>query len=148
MSGNNHKKIPKALAHLHPQESKTPKIQIASIDSCFPDFRACQMDLGGPWGWHDMQPKEIQEVLAKIFTLQKLSWQELRAQHSHLVDVKNIISKAQNRLREIEKDDIDQLFSLRINAKNRLWGIKEGNIFWLLWWDAQHEICPSPKKHT
>lgn len=48
----------------------------------------------------------------------------------------------------VDNDDLDQLFSLRLTVRKRVWGIKEGNIFWILWWDPEHEVCKSHKKHT
>ncbi len=52
------------------------------------------------------------------------------------------------RLEEIEQDEIALFYSLRLSGKKRMWGIKDNNIFWILWWDPFHEICPSFKKHT
>ncbi len=67
---------------------------------------------------------------------------------SHLVDVDNLASDAKKRLREIGQDDLDQLYSLRISGKKRIWGIREGYLLWFLWWDPFHSVCPSTKKHT
>ena len=33
---------------------------------------------------------------------------------------------------ELDKDDCDELFSLRITGRKRIWGIKDGNILWIL----------------
>ncbi len=65
-----------------------------------------------------------------------------------MVQVGDLCSKAQKRLIDISKDDCDELFSLRIMVRQRIRGIKDGNILWLLWWDPEHEVCPSHKKHT
>ncbi|MBI3508814.1 MAG: hypothetical protein HY069_04205 [Chlamydiia bacterium] len=113
-----------------------------------PEFKTGQMDAKGPWGWDYFNPIEMRELLQKIFDSQKLSWQDLRNQGSHLIDRKDLCSEAQKRLIQLQKDDLDQLFSLRLTGKKRIWGIKEGNILWMLWWDPNHEVCPSIKKHT
>ncbi len=34
------------------------------------------------------------------------------------------------------------------NGKQRIWGIKDRNILKVLWWDPDHEVCPSLKKYT
>lgn len=146
MSGKNSKKIPKKF--VEPIESKTPKANVFPSDHCQPEFKAEQMDKEGRWGWNSFQPIQIQEVLKKIFDSQKLTWQELRNNGSHFVDREDLCAEAQKRLIQIRKDDLDQLFSLRLTGSKRIWGIKEGNIFWLLWWDPNHEVCPSHKKHT
>jgi len=146
MSKKNHPKIPKIF--IVPVEGKTPKVGIFPSDHCQPEFRAEQMDRGGPWRWDHFNPSQIQEVFQKIFESQKLTWQDFRNNGSHLVDRKDLCSEAQKRLTQLQKEDLDQLFSLRLTGRRRIWGIKEGNILWLLWWDPNHEVCPSPKKNT
>jgi hypothetical protein len=146
MSGKNRNKIPKTF--ISPVESKIPKAGVFPTDRCLPEFRAEQMDKAGPWGWDVFDPSQIQEVFQKIFDSQKLTWQDLRNNGSHFVGRKDLCHEAQKRLIQIQKEDLDQLFSLRLTGRKRIWGIKEGNILWLLWWDPQHEVCPSHKKHT
>lgn len=146
MSEKTRPKIPKAL--LVPTETKTPKAGALPSDQCYPDFRAEQMDREGQWGWNYFDPFQLPEILEKIFEAQKLTWQGLRDNGSHLVDRTSLCSEAQKRLIQLQKEDLDQLFSLRLTGRKRIWGIKERNILWLLWWDPNHEVCPSPKKHT
>jgi hypothetical protein len=140
------RKIAKAI--INPTESKTPKLGVFFSESCHPDFKAEQMDKDGPWGWDHFDPSHLQEVFNKIFECQKLTWQDLGNNGSHLVDREDLCPEAQKRLVHMQKEDLDQLFSLRSTGRRRIWGIKEGNILWLLWWDPNHEVCPSHKKHT
>ena len=139
-------KIPKSFAN--PIEYKTPKATQLPSDQCQPDIRADQMDHGGDWGWDKFESACMQELLTKIFEFQKLSWQDLKNSGSHFVRVGDLCSMAQKRLQVIKKEDLDELFSLRLTGRKRIWGIKEGNILWLLWWDPEHKVCSSPKKHT
>lgn len=139
------RKNPKKFVSL--SETKIPKL-VPYTDSCLPEFRAGQMDMNGPWGWDKFDSSLLQEFLQKIFDSQKLTWQILRDNGSHLVQVDNLCTKAQKRLLELCKDDYEELFSLRVTGCKRIWGIKDGNILWLLWWDPNHEVCPSQKKHT
>lgn len=139
-------KIPKFL--VNPVESKIPKVGIVPSDHCCPDFKAEQMDKSGPWGWDFFDSAEIIMLFQKIFESQKLTWQSLRSNGSHFVNRTDLCSEAQKRLTYLRKDDLDQLFSLRLTGPKRVWGIKEGNILWLLWWDPKHRVCVSNKKHT
>jgi hypothetical protein len=77
-----------------------------------------------------------------------MTWQEHYKNGSHLVKIVKILPSMQKRLIEIEKEDLDELYSLRLSGKKRIWGIKESNILWLLWWDPNHEICQSAPKNT
>ena len=40
------------------------------------------------------------------------------------------------------------IVSFHITGKERIWAIRSGERVFLLWWDPNHEIYPSPKKHT
>ncbi|RKZ46349.1 MAG: hypothetical protein DRR00_24365, partial [Candidatus Parabeggiatoa sp. nov. 3] len=67
----------------------------------------------------------------------------------HAVDIQNTPNpEVLKRLAEIHQDDIDELFSLRLSGKERLWGILDNHILKILWWDANHDVWPSKKKHT
>ncbi len=56
-----------------------------------------------------------------------------------------MISKAQSRLLHLKLDDEEELFRFRLDGESRVWGIREGRVFRILWWDPGHEICPSAK---
>ena len=45
-------------------------------------------------------------------------------------------------------DDQEELVSFRIGGRERLWAIRVETEAFLLWWDPNHEICPSQKKGT
>jgi hypothetical protein len=125
-----------------PCSEKRPRVASPPNDNGYPQFQA-ELDMEGPFGWQSFDPKDMQDLLAKIFELQRYTWQELRAKGSHLVSVEQFSSIAQKRLREISKDDLDELYSLRLTGKKRIWGIKSSNILRILWWDPEHRVCPS-----
>jgi hypothetical protein len=58
-----------------------------------------------------------------------------------------IEKEASDRLRERELDDLE-LYSFRISAKERIWGIREREAFYIIWWDPGHTVYPVQKKHT
>ncbi len=67
----------------------------------------------------------------------------------HMIPVSRIIKSAQKRLEDLGHDDENSLASFHINGQQRLWAIRRSkNQFYLLWWDPDHEICPSRRKHT
>jgi|APSaa5957512622_1039677.scaffolds.fasta_scaffold111010_2 hypothetical protein len=143
-----HNKAKKPRATTKPTVDKIPRAIITTTDNDCPDFRTAQMDNNELCNWNNLPFLNLQDLLQKLFESQRLTWQELRKKGSHPIDITALIADAQKRLCEIKKDDLDQLYSLRLTGKNRVWGIKEGNILWLLWWDPSHSICPSLKKHT
>ncbi len=88
------------------------------------------------------------EVVKKLGQFESMTWFQIDAAGSHPIEVYKLIKVARDRLEELKLDDFDELYSLRLTGTQRLWGIRDRNVFRALWWDPEHEICPSPKKHT
>lgn len=147
MSKSKSKKHPRA--ENLPLTKKLPRAEAISFsDSNKPLFKTDRMDLEGRWNWNGLDTNDLKDLLEKLFNMQKMSWQELLAQGSHLAKVEKLIPEAQQRLEELLQDDLDELYSLHLTAKRRIWGIKDANILWLLWWDPLHEVYPCNKKYT
>jgi hypothetical protein len=88
-------------------------------------------------------------VLGKLGNFETMTWAEIEAAGSHLVRNDSGLSKAaRDRLAEIELDEADTLFSLRLGGQPRIWGIRMGGVLKVMWWDPKHEVYPAPKKHT
>jgi hypothetical protein len=64
------------------------------------------------------------------------------------IPVESFSPEAKKRLKEIDLDDYDGLWELRVSGKPRVWGILNHNIFYLVWWDPDHKVCPSHLRHT
>lgn len=80
-----------------------------------------------------------------------MTWSEILVdskKQNHTIPIPELSKEAQSRLREIGNDDIDTLISLRLSGKRRVWGIRTGSTLSILWWDPEHRVCPSKKKHT
>lgn len=93
------------------------------------------------------------EIYPKMKVFEAITWQELenetffgkgktKTKH-HWIKTSRIIKEARDRLSEIKLDDYDELYSIRLSGTNRLWGIRINNYFRILWFDFDHEICPS-----
>ncbi len=131
-----------------PDSYKKPRAEELPNDNLRPEFKTEKMDMNGKWGWSSFEALNIKHFLGKLFESQKLTWQELRQNGSHQISVDQIVTDARKRLQILQLDEWEELYSIRIAGKPRLWGIKESSIFWILWWDPNHEICPSNKKYT
>jgi hypothetical protein len=131
-------KIPRGLSLADREQDKTVSWNIAILDK------------DGPFGWGsldlDMFWKHIKLRFAEF---EKLTWDEIfQNRLHHRVQVENICPEARRRLCEIELDDYDELVSLGITNVARVLGVRNGFKFSVLWWDPQHQVCPSHKKHT
>jgi hypothetical protein len=108
-------------------------------------WRVSDIDWDGPLGWSQATCEELlKEVVPRLHDLESMKWGEVEGKTgSHFVEVTNIAPGAQERLVKIRRDEQAQLFSLRVTGRMRLWGIRDIAILRLLWWDPNHEVCPS-----
>lgn len=136
-----------------PHKKLTPVIGTQFIsDDRGPVFWSFSLiDCSGPWGFDVICKNEFHNLITSGFKSKEgISWEELKRNGgSHSINFSCIVKKARKRLEEIHLEDVgEQLFSMRFTGEKRVWGIRHGNVFKVLWWDPKHEICPSPKKHT
>ena len=109
------------------------------------------MDHDGIWSWNQVDAAKHLEIQQKLGHWEDKTWAQILSEDpsaQHTVEVSALIKEAQNRLVEKKLEDCDTLFRFRLTGTERLWGARMENIFYLLWWDPDHEVCPSVKKHT
>ena len=145
------KKQPKKL--LRPSQKKVPITALQnepdSIMHDKPKWRIAFIDYDGRWGFNGLTNKEkLIDILTKLKDFEGMKWGEIEGNHHHLISITNICKDAKNRLLEIGKDDYQDLFSFGLSGIERLWGIRQHEAFYILWWDPNHSVCPSKKKHT
>lgn len=143
-------KIPKVKTEPHRKKEPVIGNQFASDDRGPIFWSFSLIDCSGPWGFDSICKNELHNLITSGFKDKEgINWAELKANGgSHNVEISKIEKNAQKRLEELFLDDRDQLFSMRFTGEKRVWGIRDGNVFKILWWDPKHEICPSRKKHT
>lgn len=61
-----------------------------------------------------------------------------RGNNHHHIGVEDLTREAQKRLSEINQDDVDGIFSFRLAGRKRIYGIREGRVLKLLWYDPFH----------
>ena len=108
------------------------------------------LDQGGCWGVKAMSQDWEMEILPKLRQFESMTWQEIlsasggkaKGNNSHSVEVNKLSKDTRKRLEEINLDDVDSLFSLRLTGKKRLYGIRDGRVLKLIWYDRDHKIYP------
>lgn len=141
--------------------SKKPKIDSAlSPESFFnkkPVWRLGKIDLDGNWGFHHIDNASILKNLhQKLKNFETMSWREIEKPRTksgntlnHEITTDKICKGAQKRLKEIRlADDYDTLYSFHLSSTERLWGIRDSEAFYIVWWDRNHTVYPVGKKHT
>lgn len=140
-------KIPKHQRD--PRISKHPKSQSSNTGHLSVHW---SFDIFDDKAWHDNHHKEktFRELVKPMRDYGRRTWSEIEAdrKRDHSVPRKDLCQEAQERLEYLRQDDVDELWRFRFTGIFRIWGIREGRLFKVLWLDPQHKICPSKKKHT
>lgn len=119
-----------------------------SYFSMHPSWNFSKSDLQNT-KWSLYNSDFLNEVLPKLIDFERRIWSDIVSdkKYNHWIDTSNLIKEAQDRLIEL-KIFYDSLFSLRLTGTVRLFGYIENGIYYIIWYDQNHEICPSNKKHT
>lgn len=101
------------------------------------------------WVFHT---DEFKNIISKLADFETMTWRAIKEQthntkgktNNHLItNLTNFCDKAKDRL---EKLQIEELFSLRLGGKTRIYGILQSRVLEILWYDNKHEIYPVSKK--
>lgn len=111
----------------------------------------------GDWSWQIDQP-ELMKIMEFLAAAEKRTWKEIRhdmaggrrrrGEKHKFIPLSSLCKDAQDRLVALELDDQDQLFRFRLSGMERLWGVllPDDHMFYLLWWDGEHKVCPSAER--
>jgi hypothetical protein len=108
-----------------------------------------KIDMAGPFGWHQSDVASLlQTVFPRLKHFETMTWGQIPSTGSHEIEVGDLCKEAQQRLRELDLEEYDTLYSVRVQGKLRVFGIKDRALLRVLWWDPEHQVCPSALKHT
>lgn len=89
------------------------------------------------------------KIFPKLQSYEKNTWTEILSfthrrkdkmvSNNHTVPVANLCKEARDRLEEL-KYNVDYMFSLRLEAKLRIYGFRVQNYLEILWVDREHEV--------
>lgn len=111
-----------------------------------PAWRFSHCDGDGPWPWNW---DSVLVHFDKLVQLEGRTWPDITGKGAigaKRIPLANLCKAAQRRLEQVLVDDTDALWELGLGGKPRLWGLRVGSCFHFLWWDPEHEVCPSAKK--
>ena len=107
------------------------------------------MEMVDPFGWHTVDKETILSIRTKLSQFETMTWGSiLNGKNHHNVEVDRLCSAARKRLDEMKQYDLEEILSLHLSGKERVWGILAEGVCTVLWWDPEHQICPALLKHT
>lgn len=109
--------------------------------------RLNRVDVGSPWCLSRISAADLSDLLGRLRSIESMTIEGLSANRVwkdyKVEDVPN--KDAAKRLQEIQLDDLTQISRLQISGLKRLYGFRQGNELFVLWWDPMHEIWPSSR---
>lgn len=152
---NNHKRPKVTKRPTAKKEAKAKSEELDRQENETIAWRFSIADLDGPWGWKTKAGKHWwSRIFPKLQNLESMTWVEItqasgaktHGNNSHSVPVARLGKAAKDRLREIDQEDLSDLFSLRLDGPARIFGVREGRALKLLWYDHNHTVYPVNKK--
>jgi hypothetical protein len=99
--------------------------------------------------WHDGQYSEetFREVAYLLKNYSTMTWGmiERDRKRDHAIKISKLGKDAKKRLEELRLDDFGPLWRFRFTGLKRIWGIRMGRFFQVLWWDPQHKVYPTER---
>ena len=127
--------------------SKTPRVEVGiEFYKRKPAWRISLLEMCDPYGWQEITRDKLAEIRTKLSSFESLTWNDIlvvQGKRNHAIPKDRLSPEAQKRLDELRLDDIDSVISLRLTGPNRVFGIKQADALLLLWWDPNHQVCPS-----
>src|ERR1700734_3601658 len=103
-----------------PSDSKTPRVLDLNVEKSKPLWSFKIMDTDGPFSWRRLYGKNTGLVLDRLKHLESMTWEEITGEDNHSIDKNKCSQDARDRLTEIHLEDIDSVYSLHINGRQRI----------------------------
>lgn len=106
----------------------------------------------GEWTWPDGD--EAARLLNFLHSISRNTWQEIdnatyngagkyRKRCHKPTSFDGVCDAARERIEALHFDQVfGEFFRFRVDSLTRLWGFRQGGVFYLLWWDPKHRVYP------
>jgi hypothetical protein len=107
------------------------------------------LDRDGPW---KVRPEQWAELVEHLRQFESMRMHEVFAQGEEpgkdydLTDGGFPTRAANQRWQAMNLNDQDRVSRLRHGGPKRVYGLRVGNVFHVIWWDPKHEVWPSSKR--
>ena len=133
------------------KKTATPSLDLTRRGG-HPSWRFENADTGGPYAWTGIGPDSLADVLDGLVHFEGHKIAETQGKGSkgthHPCELNSLSKPALARLQALKHDDHDRIWGFRLMAhqKERIWALRYGDVFHLLWWDPNHDVAPSQQQ--
>jgi len=129
--------------------NKTP----CSYYNLYPTFSFRKYNANVSWLISTDNKPTVDCVMSLLSSIEGQKWSDIiqatkghgKGTKSHFIKISDISKEAQKQA-ELQHINEDELFSMRLQGAVRLWGtIGANGLFYVIWYDPEHKVCPSNK---
>lgn len=114
-------------------------------------WRFTHVDHDGRWGFDQIEPAALCEMLRKLGGIESMTVAEIRASRGFFTEYElpsGLCKEALARLSAMNREDMTKISRLRFSNTQRLYGFLEDNVFHVVWWDPNHDVYPTSPRNT
>ena len=156
MGHSNRKKEVKTNLVDAKKDVKIPQVKEESKG--LPIFHFNKIDRDGPFAFDLCRDCfQSDDFLEKVIGYSSMLWREIdrqthdagKSKHHYLKNPDGLSKEAKERLAKLDlNEETDNLYSFAFDNTLRIVGLRFEDDFFILWYDSNHEVYPSKKKHT
>ena len=112
-------------------------------------WRIGRIQLVDPYGWHDLDSEGVRRVKERLASLEGSTWKDIfvsGAQYNHQIEVADLKCPTARKWMGDHLPDQPYLWTIRVTAKERIWGILAEGAYQIVFWDPDHLIWEVKKK--
>jgi hypothetical protein len=136
----NSKNIPKKIS----EESIAKVTQGGSTDDFNPSFRFTYADENN-WCLSEWNASEIDDLIRALKKIEKYTWSQIKTQGSKTkgesVGCGFKVIKQHPVLPERISEDVN-ISEMRVCVKKRIFGFRIDSVYYIVWFDRDHSVCP------
>lgn len=96
----------------------------------------------------------LKKIIEKMMMYSTMTWADIKKQthdssgksKHHFLDMDGMSSSARKRIEVMQCEDYsDSIFSFALENKLRIIGIRDNNLFHVIWYDPQHNFYPTKR---
>lgn len=141
-------KRPKSVEKIAEKKSPVIAEPVSLYDDDKAAWRISRIQLIDPYGWHDLDAEGILRIKGRLASLERSTWRDIfvrDARHNHQIGVSDLKCPIAKLWMQKNLPDQPALWTIRVGAKGRIWGILSEKAYQIIFWDPDHLIWPIPK---
>jgi hypothetical protein len=108
-------------------------------------FRFDRVDFDSQWDFSAINTEDLRDLLERLKSLSNNKVKEIFGENGagkHYAELGSGFNPLAKKRLVLKYDGLDHIHRIRISGTKRFYGILEGNVFSIVWWDPNHEIWP------